>query len=263
MIAPVIVVFHEARQGALEFPRAKVLLELDDVLHRPVVAFVLSLRHGVIGRAPRMRQTVRVQVVGPLLRDVAWVIITKQPGPMDDPHTVHIRLTPHTSGHTQPVAPPVCGGRGADPRRLPTKRRSKSAAVACWGSWLAWMRSTTRSTCGSSRAAPAASMATRSPCSRNASLASVEVRNRSERGHAVSIACRVAEAFWRVLNRRRAPVVVVINEAVEKILGRRVPMALSSYSLAVLGAPGGTTDSRTRHRMLWISSSPSARCASC
>ena len=72
MIAPVIVVFHEARQGALEFPRAKVLLELDDVLHRPVVAFDLSLRHGVIGRAPRMRQTVRVQVVGQLLRDVAW-----------------------------------------------------------------------------------------------------------------------------------------------------------------------------------------------
>ena len=49
MIAPVIVVFHEARQGALEFPRAKVLLELDDVLHRPVVAFDLSLRHGVRG----------------------------------------------------------------------------------------------------------------------------------------------------------------------------------------------------------------------
>ena len=45
MIAPVIVVFHEARQGALEFPRATVLLELDDVLHRPVVAFDLSLRH--------------------------------------------------------------------------------------------------------------------------------------------------------------------------------------------------------------------------
>ena len=53
MIALVIVVFHEARQGALEFPRAKVLLELDDVLHRPVVAFDLSLRHGVIGRAVR------------------------------------------------------------------------------------------------------------------------------------------------------------------------------------------------------------------
>ena len=94
MIAPVIVVFHEARQGALEFPRAKVLLELDDVLHRPVVAFDLSLRHGVIGRAPRMRQTVRVQVVGQLLRDVAWAIITKQPGPMDDPHTVHPGLGP-------------------------------------------------------------------------------------------------------------------------------------------------------------------------
>ena len=44
MIAPVIVVFHEARQGALEFPRATVLLELDDVLHRPVVAFDLSFR---------------------------------------------------------------------------------------------------------------------------------------------------------------------------------------------------------------------------
>ena len=89
MIALVIVVFHEARQGALEFPRATVLLELDDVLHRPVVAFDLSLRHGVRGRAPRMRQTVRIQVVGQLLRDVAWAIITKQPVPMDDPHPVH------------------------------------------------------------------------------------------------------------------------------------------------------------------------------
>ena len=36
MIAPMIVVFREARQGALEFPRAKVLLESDDVFHRPV-----------------------------------------------------------------------------------------------------------------------------------------------------------------------------------------------------------------------------------
>ena len=53
MIAPVIVVFHEARQGALEAPRATVLLKLDDVLHRPVVAFDLALRHGVIG--PRSR----------------------------------------------------------------------------------------------------------------------------------------------------------------------------------------------------------------
>ena len=92
MIASVIVVFHEARQGALEFPRAKVLLELDDVLHRPVVAFDLSLRHGVIGRAPRMRQTVRVQVVGQLLRDVAWAIITKQPGPGDAPPNVELRM---------------------------------------------------------------------------------------------------------------------------------------------------------------------------
>ena len=85
MIAPVIVVLHEARQGALEFPRAKVLLELDDVLHRPMVAFDLSLRHGVIGRAPGMRQTVRVQIVGQLLRDVAWAVVTEQARPMDDP----------------------------------------------------------------------------------------------------------------------------------------------------------------------------------
>ena len=81
MLASVIVVFHEARQGALEFPRATVLLELDDVLHRPVVAFDLPLRHGVRGRAPRMRQTVRVQGGGQLLRDVAGADGRPAPGP--------------------------------------------------------------------------------------------------------------------------------------------------------------------------------------
>ena len=89
MIASVIVIFHEARQGALEFPQAKVLLELDDVLHRTVVAFDLSLRHGVIGHAPAMVPTVRVQVVGQLVLDVAWAVVTVQARPMDDPHAVH------------------------------------------------------------------------------------------------------------------------------------------------------------------------------
>ena len=61
MIAPVIVVFHEARQGALEFPRAKVLLELDDVLHRPVLGGRHQLRilpehgPGPIARNARVR----------------------------------------------------------------------------------------------------------------------------------------------------------------------------------------------------------------
>ena len=95
MRAPVIVVFHEARQGALEFPRATVLLELDDVLHRPVVAFDLSLRAWGERAAPAYApDRAWVQVVGQLLRDVAWAIITKQPGPMDDPHTVHPGLGP-------------------------------------------------------------------------------------------------------------------------------------------------------------------------
>ena len=47
MIAPVIVRCHEARQGAFELPRAEAFLELDDVLHRPVIAFELPLRHRV------------------------------------------------------------------------------------------------------------------------------------------------------------------------------------------------------------------------
>ena len=71
MIAPVIVRFHEACQGAFELPRAEVFFELDDDLHRPVIAFDLPLRHRVIRRAPRMRQAVRVQVVRQLLRAVA------------------------------------------------------------------------------------------------------------------------------------------------------------------------------------------------
>ena len=64
----------------------------------------------------------------------------------------------HRQAIAQPVVPPVCGGRDADPRRsheaqVDVRRRRVRGG-------LAWMRSTTRSTCGSSRAAPAASMAT-------------------------------------------------------------------------------------------------------
>ena len=71
MIAPVIVVLHEARQGALEFPRAKVLLELDDVLHRPMVAFDPAFVMGGLLHCRKVSLTSR-------------------------PYVVHIGLTPHT-----------------------------------------------------------------------------------------------------------------------------------------------------------------------
>ena len=78
--------------------------------------------------------------------DGSWTIQIAQGGALRDHQVI-----------AQPVVPPVCGGRDANPRRpheaqVDVRRRR--------GAWLAWMRSTTRSTCGSSRAAPAASMAT-------------------------------------------------------------------------------------------------------
>ena len=52
--APMVVVLDEACDGPLECPGAVVLLELHDVLHRPVIALDLALRHRVTGRrAPR------------------------------------------------------------------------------------------------------------------------------------------------------------------------------------------------------------------
>ena len=83
MIAPVIVRFHEACQSAFEVPRAEVLLEFHDVLHRPVIAFDLPLRHRVIRRTPCVRQTVLVQVVREFLRNIAGAVIAEQARPMD------------------------------------------------------------------------------------------------------------------------------------------------------------------------------------
>ena len=48
----VIVVVHEARERALQFPRAVVLLKFHDVLQRPVIVCDLAFRHRIVGRAP-------------------------------------------------------------------------------------------------------------------------------------------------------------------------------------------------------------------
>ena len=59
MIAPVIVVGHETRQAAFQFPRTAVFLKLYDVFHQPVIAFDLALRHRVIRGALRVREAFR------------------------------------------------------------------------------------------------------------------------------------------------------------------------------------------------------------
>ena len=59
MIAPVIVVGHEARQTAFQCPRTAVFLELHDVLHRPVIT--TSRYRAVLSsyaRTARSRRTV-------------------------------------------------------------------------------------------------------------------------------------------------------------------------------------------------------------
>ena len=70
----------------VELPRAVVFLQLDHVVHGPVVAFDLSLRHRMIRRPARVRELVRLQVVREFPRDVTGAVVAQQPGPTDYTH---------------------------------------------------------------------------------------------------------------------------------------------------------------------------------
>ena len=61
--APMVAVIDESGDGPFQSPRAVVLLELDHVLHRAVIAFDLALRHRVIRCPTCVRDLVGLQIV--------------------------------------------------------------------------------------------------------------------------------------------------------------------------------------------------------
>ncbi len=99
-----VVVPHETGNLALELPRRVVILQLDDVLHRPVVALDLALRHRVIRFTARVLQGVLPQVILQLLRNEAGTVVGQKPRPVPDLDLRDTRLRQGVVEHRLHVA---------------------------------------------------------------------------------------------------------------------------------------------------------------
>ena len=78
---PLIVVpVHERRQATFQLLREPVVLQLDQVLHRPVIALDLPLRHGMIRLTPRVFDLLLLQVLSQLLGYITGTVIRQYPG---------------------------------------------------------------------------------------------------------------------------------------------------------------------------------------
>ena len=75
MIALVVVVLDEATDFQFQFTREVVVLEFDHVLHRPVVAFDLSLGHRMIRGSPGVAETSLLEIFLQLTRDRAGTVV--------------------------------------------------------------------------------------------------------------------------------------------------------------------------------------------
>ncbi len=63
VIPMVVVVLDPLPDRLLQFPRIVIVLQLDPVLHRTVIAFDFALRHRVIGRTSSVFHPATLQVV--------------------------------------------------------------------------------------------------------------------------------------------------------------------------------------------------------
>ena len=78
----VVVPLNEGCDVTFQLFREPVLLQLDQVLHGPVIPLDLSLRHGMIRLAPGMLDLLLIQVLLKLFRDIARSIVRKQSWPV-------------------------------------------------------------------------------------------------------------------------------------------------------------------------------------
>ncbi len=81
MIAPMIVVFDEVGDGALEITGKIVVFEQDSALQREVPSLDLALGHGVVGFAARVLHALTFKPTGEIARDVGWPVVGEQPRP--------------------------------------------------------------------------------------------------------------------------------------------------------------------------------------
>ena len=73
MVPMVVVVLNELADRLLQIPRIVVMLELDGIVHRTVVALDLSLRHRMVRRSTRVLDPKLTQIFSYVVRDVAGV----------------------------------------------------------------------------------------------------------------------------------------------------------------------------------------------
>ena len=79
MIPVIIVIVHECAQSKFKFPGQKVVLQFDDVLHRTVVAFYLSLCLRMVWSTPYMVHFFVPDEFFKVVADVARAIVGQEP----------------------------------------------------------------------------------------------------------------------------------------------------------------------------------------
>ena len=67
------------------------MLQLDHVLHCPVVTLDLALGLGMVRSTTRVSHLALVEVVSELAREVRWAVVTEKAGPMPDLDSIHSR----------------------------------------------------------------------------------------------------------------------------------------------------------------------------
>ena len=73
MISPVVIILDESLNLASEIIRGVVVVQQQDILHRPVIAFDLSLCHRMVRTTSRMSESSVIEILSQLRRDVAGV----------------------------------------------------------------------------------------------------------------------------------------------------------------------------------------------
>jgi hypothetical protein len=78
VVAVVVVVVDEGRDGPFEVTREIVILKQDAALQGQMPALDLALCHGMMGLAARVTHALAVQPVGQLGWDVGWSVVAEQ-----------------------------------------------------------------------------------------------------------------------------------------------------------------------------------------
>jgi len=98
VISLVVVVGDEVPESGLQLLSEVVVLKLDHVLHRPVIALDFALRLRAIGSAASVSHAALAQIFPELTRQVGRVVVAEKPRSMFHPQLIDARDRQRLSG---------------------------------------------------------------------------------------------------------------------------------------------------------------------